>query len=296
MNASPLAGFSSSLADVTASVGRSLVSLSGRRWPATGVAHSPDLVLTAAHVVRRLEHLRVQVGDAEVPAELVGQDAALDVALLRVKGASLEAARWRVTDGLRPGALLLAVSRPRGALRVRLGLLGGVGPAFRTPWGARVDACLDVEVSPRPGLAGAAVADTEGQLVGLLVSGLGKSRRMVLPTQTLERTVKELLANGRVRRGYLGVGTQPLRLPAELHAVAGGASGLLVVAVESGSPAELAGLCFGDVLLRVGETPTEDVQDLLGTLAEASVGETLGLKLLRAGAVQERTVTVGARP
>src|SRR5450755_797114 len=159
MNASPLAGLSSSLADVTASVGRSLVSLSGRRWPATGVAHSKDLVLTAAHVVRRLEQLVVQVGDAELPAELVGQDPALDVALLRVKDASLEPVRWRPSEGLRPGGLVLAVSRPRGVLRVRLGLLGGVGPAFRTAWGARVDAALDVEVSPRPGLAGAAVAD-----------------------------------------------------------------------------------------------------------------------------------------
>ena len=293
---STVAGFSKHLADVTESVGRSLASLPGRRLPATGVAYAKDLVLTAAHAVQRLEHLTVRVGDAELPAELVGQDPALDVALLRVSGTTLEPVRWRPSTGLRPGALVLAVSRPRGTLRVRLGMLGGVGPAYRTAWGARVDAALDVEVSTRPGLAGAAVADVEGQLLGLVVSGLGRSRRMVLPSETLERTAKELPASGRVRRGYLGVGTQPVRLPTSLRSVSGREHGLLVVAVEAGSPADAAGLTFGDVLLQLGPTPTTDVHDLLGTLAEARIGEALSVQLLRAGAVQERSVTVGVRP
>jgi serine protease Do len=289
-------GFSKSLADVTESVGHSLVSLPGRRLPASGVAYAKDLVLTAAHAVQRLEQLAVLADGAEFPAELVGQDPALDVALLRVQGASLEPARWRPSAGLRPGGLVLAVSRPRGTLRVRLGLLGGVGPAYRTAFGARVDAALEVEVSTRPGLAGAAVADVEGALLGLMVSGLGRSRRMVVPFETLERTATELLASGRVRRGYLGVGTQPVRLPAAVRAVSGREHGLLVVAVEAGSPADAAGLAFGDVLLQVGPTPTTDVHDLLGTLAEARIGEAVNVQLLRAGAVQERSVTVGVRP
>ncbi len=290
------AALSQSLADVTESVGRSVVSISGRRWPASGVAHGPELVLTAAQAVNRLERVVLRGGDAEITAEVVGQDPALDVALLRASGAALQPARWRPSAGLRPGALVVAVSRPRGSLRVRLGLLGGVGPAYRTPWGARVDAALDVEVSPRPGLAGAAVADVEGHLLGLLVSGLGRSRRMVLPAETLARTAEELLAHGRVRRGYLGVGTQPVRLPAALRSVAGREHGLLVVAVEAGSPADAAGLTFGDVLLQVGATPTADIGDLLGTLAEAPVGAPLSVQVLRGGAVEQRSVTVGARP
>jgi S1-C subfamily serine protease len=287
---------STALADATALAGLSVVSIPGRRFPASGVAHAKDLVLTAAHAVNRPHRLHVRIGEKDVEAELVGQDAALDVALLRVKEVVLEPARWRASDGLRPGALVLAVSRPRGTLRVRLGLLGGVGPAFRTPWGARVDAALDVELSTRPGLAGAAVADVEGQLLGLLVSGLGRSRRMVLPPATLTRTVEELLAHGRVRRGYLGVGTQAVHLPPELQGVAGQEHGLLVVAVQEGSPASTAGLLFADVLLSLSGTPTSDVHDLLGTLAEAPVGEALEVKLLRSAVVQTLTVRVGARP
>jgi len=287
---------SESLADAAAAAGRSVVTIASRRWPTSGVAFAPDLVLTAAHAVNRLERLALSVEGAEMPAELVGQDAALDVALLRIAGASLEVPRWRHSSGLRAGSLVLAVARPRGRLRVRLGLLGGVGEAFRTPWGARVDAALEVELSARPGLAGAAVADMEGQLLGLLVSGLGRSRRMLLPAETLKRTAEELLAQGRVRRGYLGVGTQAVRLPASLRGVAGREQGLLVVAVEPGSPADAAGLTFGDVLLQVGPTATADVRDLLGSLAEARIGDPLRLQLLRAGAVQERTATVGVRP
>ena len=287
---------SDSLADVTASVSRSLVGIAGRRWPASGVAHAADLVLTAAHAVNRLDHLAVTVDGVETPAELLGQDPALDLALLRVKGAALVPARWRASTALRPGSLVLAVSRPRSSVRVRLGLLGGVGPAYRTAWGARVEASLDVELSARPGLAGAVVADVQGQLLGLVVSGLGRSRRLVLPAETLARTAEELLTQGRVRRGYLGVGTQPVRLPASLRGVAGREQGLLVVAVEAGSPADAAGLTFGDVLLQVGSVATADVGDLLGALAEAPIGQPLPLHVLRAGAVQERSVTVGVRP
>jgi S1-C subfamily serine protease len=87
-----------------------------------------------------------------------------------------------------------------------------------------------------------------------------------------------------------------VRLPTPLRSVSGREHGLLVVAVEAGSPADAAGLTFGDVLLQLGPTPTTDVHDLLGTLAEARIGEALSVQLLRAGAVQERSVTVGVRP
>jgi len=303
MSSSPVpdslaASLSRCLADVTESVGRSVVSLTARRWPSSAVVQGPDLAFTAAHSLGGASRLAVRTSPEgpELAAAVVGRDPALDVALLRIEGARLEVPRWRPAEGLRPGSLVLAVARPRAALRARLGLLAGVGPAFRTPWGGRVEAGLDVELSPRPGLAGAAVADAEGQVVGLVVSGLGRTRRMVLPTGTLTRVAEELLAHGRVRRGYLGVGTQRVRIPGPLQGAVGHDQGLLVVAVEPGSPADAAGLAFGDVLVELGGTPTSDVGDLLGTLADAKVGERLLARVLRAGALHERSVTVGVRP
>ena len=287
---------SEALSAASARVGEGLVSVSGRRWPITGIAHAKDLVLTAAHATDREEGLRIQVGDAWQPAQLVGRDPGLDLALLRVSGANLSPVTWVEPGQRRVGTLVLAVSRPRGALRARLGVLSVVEPGFLTPWGARVDATLDADVSARPGLAGAALADVEGRVLGMYVSGGPRERRVVLPAETLARVASELLAHGRVRRGYLGVGTQPVRLQGQARAAAGQETGLLVLSVEPGGPSDAAGLALGDVLLSLDGTPMEDVHDLLARLAHDAVGRSLPLKLLRGGKVEERSVAIGVRP
>jgi len=287
---------SDSLAAAAAGVGDGLVSVSGRRWPITGIVHGKDLVLTAAHATDREDGLRVHAAGAWHPAELVGRDPGLDLALLRVPGASLSPVGWVEPAQRRVGSLVLAVSRPRGALRTRLGVLSVVEPGFMTPWGARVDATLEADVSTRPGLAGAALADVEGRVLGMYVSGGPRERRVVLPAETLARVAAELLEHGRVRRGYLGVGTQPVRLQGQARAAGGQETGLLVLSVEPGGPSDAAGLTLGDVLLALDGTPMGDVHDLLGRLAHDAVGRSLPLKLLRGGKLEERTVSVGVRP
>ena len=211
-------------------------------------------------------------------------------------GANLSPVTWLEPAHRRVGRLVLAVSRPRGAIRTRLGVLSVVEPGFLTPWGARVDATLDADVSARPGLAGAALADVEGRVLGMYVSGGPRERRVVLPAETLARVASELLTHGRVRRGYLGVGTQPVRLQGQARAAAGQETGLLVLSVEPGGPSDAAGLALGDVLLSLDGVPMEDVHDLLARLAHDAVGRSLPLKLLRGGKLEERSVTVGVRP
>jgi S1-C subfamily serine protease len=291
-----LTAFSDALAGVTAQVGTHLVAVSGRRWPITGIAFAPDLVLTAAHATEREESLRVQVGDRWLPAKLVGRDPGLDVALLRVADAGLSPARWATPTERRVGGLVLALSRPRGTVRARLGVLSAVEPGFLTPWGASVDATLQADISLRPGMAGAAVADVEGRILGMYVSGGFRERRVLLPAETLSRVAAELLAHGRVRRGYLGVGTQPVRLQGASRAAAAQDAGLLVVSVETGGPSDAAGLALGDVLLSLDGTALLDIGDLLARLARDAVGRSLPLKLLRGGRVEELSIAVGVRP
>jgi S1-C subfamily serine protease len=120
---------------------------------------------------------------------------------------------------------------------------------------------------------------------------------VTIPAATVDRVVDQLLAGGRVRRGYLGIGTQPVRLPDAARAEAGGqAVGLMVVALEPGAPAEQGGMLLGDVLLALDGRPTADVDDVLAALGGDAVGRAVEARVLRAGEVRAVRVTVGEAP
>jgi S1-C subfamily serine protease len=120
---------------------------------------------------------------------------------------------------------------------------------------------------------------------------------VTIPAATVDRVVDQLLAGGRVRRGYLGLGTQPVRLPESARAALDGQdTGLMLVALEPGAPAERAGLLLGDILVALDGRRTGDVDDVLSALAGDTVGRTLEARVVRAGALQTVPVTVGESP
>jgi S1-C subfamily serine protease len=126
-------------------------------------------------------------------------------------------------------------------------------------------------------------------------AGIYRATANVIPTTTVRRVIDALLAHGQVRRGYLGIGTQPARLPRELAEKLGQPSGLLIVSVQPGSPADQAGLVLGDALLAFEGTPLRHPAELLPLLEEERIGKEAALSVLRAGEVREVRVTVGAR-
>jgi S1-C subfamily serine protease len=197
-------------------------------------------------------------------------------------------------EGLRPGQLLLGLTRPGRSVRAGLGLLARVADDWRTPAGGRLDRYLEAELALHPGFSGGLVLDLAGRAVGIGSAGLLRGTAMVVPFPTLRRVAEALLAHGQVRRGFLGVATVPVRLPPAL--ARSGSGGLLVTAVEEDSPAGRAGLLLGDVLLSLGGQPTAQLADLLPLLEEERIGASLAARLLRAGEVREMPVTVGARP
>ena len=111
----------------------------------------------------------------------------------------------------------------------------------------------------------------------------------------MRRVVEALLSDGRIRRGYLGVGAQPVRLPDGLAAELGQETGLLLASVETGGPAERAGLFLGDTLVEMDGQRLRQLDDLLGMLGGDRVGASLGVKLVRGGSIQDLTVVVGDR-
>ncbi len=268
-----------------------------RRIPASGIAWSADgLVVTAHHVVERDDELFVGLPDGErVSASLVGRDPTTDIALLRVDG-TLAPAVWAEGDSLAVGHLALALGRPGRTVQASMGIVRAVGGPWRTAAGGAVQRYLATDVVMYPGFSGGPLIDAAGRVMGLTTSALARGTSLALPAQTIARVVEELQTHGHIRRGYLGVGVQVVRLPEETATAIGRKTGLLVVSVEPGGPAAAAGLSLGDTLLAVDGAPIGQVDDLLDALGGELVGRTVPLSILRAGERVERPATVAARP
>jgi S1-C subfamily serine protease len=268
-----------------------------RRGPASGVVWSADgLVVAAHHAVERDDELEVGLPSGETAAaEVVGRDPSTDLALLRVHATGLSPAPWGDTDALAAGELVLAIARPGRSPRASLALLARAAGEYRGAGGGRIDRFLETTIEPHPGLSGALVASATGSPIGVATSGLVRGAAMIVPAATLRRVVRALAAHGGVRRGYLGVATFPVRLPAAIAAAEGRAGALLVSFVEPDSPAARGGLLQGDALLALAGAPISEPGDLLPLLEEERIGEALPVRLVRAGEVREVAITIGAR-
>lgn len=288
---------SNALAGAVESAGGSVVRVEGRaRGGSSGVVWAADgLVLTTHHTLEWDEDVRVGLAEGRsLSATVVGRDPGTDLALLRVEASDLRPVAWR-EDEPRTGQILLALSRPGRAVRARLGLVSAVSASWRTRAGGRVDRYLEADIALERGFSGGLFVDVSGRGIGLATAGLMRATPLVVPPTTLRRVAEQILAHGQVRRGFLGIGTYPVALPAALAESEGQRSGLMLVSVSAEAPAASAGMLIGDVILKVEGQPTAHPADLLAFLDEDRVGTELHLRILRAGQVQDLRVTVGAR-
>lgn len=286
-------------ADAVERAAHGVVRVKGRRrMAASGVVWSDDgLIVTAHHVVERDEGIRVGLHDGgEMEAAVVGRDPSTDLAVLRVAETGLVPAAWADHHALRVGDAVVALARPRVGPEATLGIVSALGPAWRTGMGGIVDPYLRTDVVMYPGFSGGALLDATGRVLGIVSSALWPGASVAVPTETVRRVADALLAHGRIRRGYLGVTAQPVRVPEALEGAAGARRGLLVAGVEPGSPAAEAGVLLGDVLLVLDGEPLRSVDDLLVLLGGDRVGRAMPLSFLRGGTAHEVTVTIGDRP
>ncbi len=293
-----LSSISKSLTLVVEAAGPSVVRVDARRrWPGSGIIWAPDgIIVTADHLVEREESIEVGLSDGRtLPAALVGRDPTTDIAVLRVQVVGLTPAAWANPDDLGVGTLLVALARPGRTVRAALGILSALGESWRTPAGGEIDRYLQADIRPAPGFSGGPLVDVGGKVRGLTTSGLLRGISVAVPVPTLRRVVDTLLAYGRVRRGYLGIGAHPVRLPAGLGEQLGQARGLIVVSVEPGSPADLGGFLLGDIILTVDGKRVHRLDDLVALLGADRVGATVPLRIVRGGQIQELRVVVGER-
>ncbi|XXF78461.1 trypsin-like peptidase domain-containing protein [Myxococcaceae bacterium GXIMD 01537] len=298
MSSDALSSLSDALAAITERLSPSLVRVEARRrHGATGLVWSADgHILTTSHAIEHEGHLQVGLPDGRtVSAELVGRDPSTDLALLKADASGLTPLAPAPLEGLKVGHLVVALGHPGRTTRATLGIVSALGDGWRTHAGGRVDRYLETDADLPPGFSGGALVDTRGRLLGLLTAAFSRTAAVAIPGETLSRVASSLREHGGIRRGYLGVGAYPVRLPQHLWGPAGGEGGLILLSVDPDGPAHRAGLLLGDVLVSLGGQPLHRVEDLLGYLGDEKVGTTVPARVLRAGEVREVALTVGKR-
>ena len=297
MSLENLAQISNALEGIVDRAGGSVVRVEARRRvPSSGVAWSEDVVAAANHAVEWDDEITVGLPDGETAvADVTGRDSATDLAILKLRAGRLRPAAWSDVEGTKPGALAVAVSRPGRAVRAHLGAIAVRSGEWRSPAGGRLDAYLETTIPIRWGFSGSLLVAATGDAIGVNTSGLRRGTSLAVPGATVRRVVEGLLAHGRIRRGYLGIGTYPVRFPSDLAEKTGQRSGLLVVSIAPGGPAAKAGLVFGDVLVAFDGRPVSHAGELIQALDEESVGKSATLRIVRAGELRDIAVEIGAR-
>ena len=293
-----LAALSDGMADAVENIAASVVKIYGRRRRSgSGVVFAHNKVLTASHVLEREEDLSVETADGRtLSARFAGRDHSTDLAVLDVEDLGVEPATPAEGEA-RVGQISLAVgSHSRGeGPRATLGVVSAVGGPIRTRRGPRLERYIQTDATPYPGFSGGPLIDARGNVLGMLVSGWGRGAAFAIPADLAWRTAGSLSERGSVKRGYLGILSQPVRLPDGQSLGLTQRGGLLVVGVEDGSPAGRGGLIVGDILATLDGQPVEDTDDLLVLLAGDRVGSSVPVKLVRGGELAEVEVTVGER-
>ncbi len=293
-----LKALSEELAALVQTAGESVVRVSARpHFGASGIVWSADgVIVTADHVIEREDRVEVGLPDGRtVGARVVGRDPSTDTAVVRAEASGLNPARPAKLEDLRVGHIVLAVARPGRELQATLGIVSAVGGPWRTMAGGQLDTYLQTDVAMHPGFSGGALVAADGLVIGLNTSGLARGISVAVPITTLGRVVEALLAHGRVRRAYLGIASQPVRLPDPVRERVGRSMGLVILSVEAGSPADRAGLTVGDVIIAVGDQPVSRPDELLAQLTADRIGRPLPIRVLRGGQPVEIVVTPGER-
>lgn len=268
----------------------------------SGFVFTPDgLVLTNAHVVEGGPFLEVTSADGQsTRAELVGRDPDTDLAVLSIPGAGLPCLSFADARHVRVGQIAIAVGNPLGfSHTVTSGVVSAVGRSIRTPGGRLVDDVVQTDAALNPGNSGGPLVDTAAQVIGVNTAVIRPAQGIAfaISSNTAMHVAGRLIRDGRIVRAYLGVAGQTVTLPgAVARALDAQSTGVRVLDVDRRSPADLAGLRVGDVVLSLDDQPVSRVDVLLRALDETVIGRDVRLRLWRHGQVIARTVVPARRP
>lgn len=290
-SANPLLELSNQLAHAVELGEPAVVAVHGRpHVPSSGILWRAGVVVTSDHTLQRDEDITVTISGSQVAGTLAGRDGGTDLAVLRVTGASGHEAKTVSDASVKPGNLVLALGRRgKDGVSVSFGVVSAVDGAWRTWRGGQIDRFIRPDVNIYPGFSGGALVDVEGRVIGLNTSGLTRGTGVTIPASTVSRVVEELLSRGHVRRGFLGVGLHPVRLP-------DGGRGLIILSLEPGGPALEAGMMVGDVLLTLNGEAVMDTDAVQSQLSADRIGKTVVAEVVRGGTRISIGVVPAERP
>lgn len=294
----PLSEFSQGLASAVEMGGQSTILVDARkRYPASGIAYTQDLILTADHVITREEDIKVMLPDGKsLAATIAGRDPGSDLAVLRLAEKALTAAK--TSDAVNVGQLVLALGRPNSeGMQASWGIVTSISGPTRTFRGGLLDEFIRTETTPYPGFSGGPLINTEGEVLGLNTSGLTRGSSLTIPVKVAWRVAEALAQHGTVKRGYLGVRTQPVEIPEAASQLLKReqSHGLLISWLEENGPAATGGLFIGDIIVAVNGQSLGDPDDLFAVLNSETVGKSVAVEVLRGGRPETVNVTIGER-
>ena len=292
-----LDAYSRAVIQAVDTVGPAVVNVQRKRGGGSGVIFTPDgLVLTNNHVVDGAARVEVILPEGRaLRADVIGQDAGTDLAVLRIDGTSLPWARFGDSRRVRVGQVAIAIGNPYGFQHsVTSGVISALGRSLRSRSGRLIDDVIQTDAALNPGNSGGPLVTTLGEVIGI-------NTAMILPAQglcfaiginTARFVASRLIRDGRIRRGYIGIAGQNVDVPratarANQLAVS---SGVLVTSVEARSPAARAGFKKGDVILAFAQNAVTGVDDLHRLLSEDQIDQATEVRILRRG--ERDTVTV----
>jgi S1-C subfamily serine protease len=294
----PLDAYSQIVAGVAAELTPKVASLrvprTGRQGESlgSGVVFTGDgFLLTNAHVVGSASAGTAAFSDGTTsPFRVVGADPLSDLAVLRTAGQTPPPAELGEADDLVVGQLVVAVGNPLGlAGSVTAGVVSALGRSLPTRSGTAarlVEDVIQTDAALNPGNSGGALAESHARVVGINTAVAGLGVGLAVPVNaTTRRIISALMRHGRVRRAYLGLVSAPAPLPAVLAERVGRATGLRVVEVVSGGPADRAGLRAGDLLVSAGGNPVSTAQDLQRLMFAEAIGRPMAITVMRNGAL-----------
>ena len=262
----------------------------------SGVVISPDgFLVTSAHVVEGSRRGVASFSDGrEANISIVGADPLSDLAVLRADGGDFKAAPLGDATGLRVGQLVVAIGNPQGfANSVTAGVVSGLGRSL--PVGARggprrmVENVIQTDAALNPGNSGGALVDGSARVVGINTAVAGIGLGLAVPINDATRAIDStLIREGRVRRAHLGAAVGPRQLPPAAAERLGQRSGVEILQVLEGSPAERAGIERGDLLVELDGEPVPDATALQRLMVQERIGRAVQARVLRNG--RERRV------